>query len=53
MSKPEEANYAKHNLPTIENKTWENFITLSYPDGKIVKSFKDKRKKDIILQEKN
>lgn len=41
----------KHNLPAMTHNVQDDFWLLTYPDGKIVKTYKDKRKKDEILQE--
>jgi hypothetical protein len=39
------------NLPTIEGRAEWDYILLHYPDGKKVKSFTDKRKKDEVIEE--
>jgi len=41
----------KHNVPAMTHNVQDDFWLLTYPDGKIVKTYKDKRKKDEILQE--
>ncbi len=41
----------KHNLPTMMHNVQDDFWDLHYPDGKIVRSYLDKRKKDLVLQE--
>jgi len=41
----------KHNVPTMMHNVQDDFWELHYPDGKVVRSFKDKRKKDQVLQE--
>ena len=39
------------NYPTIEGIANTNYLTIRYPNGKIVKVFDDKRKKDQIVEE--
>ena len=39
------------NLPTIEGIANTNYLIKRYPNGKIVKVFDDKRKKDQIVEE--
>jgi len=41
----------KHNIPTMMHNVQDDFWDLHYPDGKIVRSYLDKRKKDLVLQE--
>jgi hypothetical protein len=38
------------NLPSIEGRAEWNYLLKRYPNGKIVKVFNDKRKKDKILE---
>jgi hypothetical protein len=47
----EEIAQEKHNLPTMMHNVQDDFWDLHYPDGKIVRSFLDNRKKDLVLQE--
>ena len=39
------------NIPTIQRNFAEDFITISYPNGKVIKSYIDGRKKDVIISE--
>jgi len=41
------------NLPTLSHNMQDDFWLHTYPCGKVVKSFKDKRKRDIIIKESN
>ena len=43
----------KDNIPSIERRFEDDFITISYPNGKVVKSLIDGRKKDVVIQEPN
>jgi len=47
----EEIAQEKHNVPTMMHNVQDDFWDLHYPDGKIVRSYLDKRKKDLVLQE--
>ena len=47
----EEIAQEKHNLPTMMHNVQDDFWELHNPDGKIVRSYLDKRKKDLVLQE--
>ena len=47
----EEIAREKHNVPTMMHNVQDDFWDLHYPDGKIVRSYIDKRKKDQVLQE--
>ena len=38
------------NLPTLSHNVQDDFLH-TYPCGKVVKSFKDKRKRDIIIKD--
>jgi hypothetical protein len=39
------------NLPTLESRPEWDYMLKTYPSGKIVKVFDDKRKKDQIVEE--
>ena len=41
------------NLPTLSHNVQDDFWLYTYPCGKVVKSFNDKRKRDIIIKESN
>ena len=43
----------KDDIPSIERRFEDDFITISYPNGKVVKSFIDGRKKDVVIKEPN
>ena len=40
-----------NNIPTIQRNFADDFIIISYPNGKVVKSYIDGRKKDVIISE--
>tara|TARA_R100000742_G_C4279598_1_gene104673 strand:+ start:1072 stop:1227 length:156 start_codon:yes stop_codon:yes gene_type:complete len=40
-----------NNIPTIQRNFADDFITISYPNGKVIKSYIDGRKKDVIIFE--
>jgi hypothetical protein len=40
-------------LPTLELRSEWDYMLKRYPSGKVVKVFKDKRKKDEVIQDGN
>ena len=47
----EQLNYERHNYPSREFVAGNDYATLYYSDGKIVKEYHDKRKKDEVIKE--
>lgn len=47
----EQIEWEEDNLPSISKNFGDDFILLTYRNGKIIKSYKDKRKKDEVIQE--
>lgn len=41
----------EENLPSMSRDFSKDYWILTYPCGKIVKTYQDKRKKDIVIQE--
>ena len=41
----------RENIPSMSKDFNKDYWLLTYPCGKIVKSYEDKRKKDVIIQE--
>jgi hypothetical protein len=41
------------NLPILSHNVQDDYWLFTYPCGKVVKSFNDKRKRDIIIKESN
>ncbi len=41
----------KQNIPSMSRNFKKDYWLLTYPCGKIVKTYEDKRKKDIVIQE--
>lgn len=44
-------NTKKQNIPSMSRNFKKDYWLLTYPCGKIVKTYQDKRKKDIVIQE--
>jgi|TARA_R100000482_G_scaffold44968_1_gene15752 hypothetical protein len=47
----EQLNYERHNYPSREFVAGNDYVTLYYSDGKIVRQYLDKRKKDEVIKE--
>ena len=41
----------EENLPSMSKDFSKDYWLLTYPCGKIVKTYEDKRKKDVVIQE--
>ena len=41
----------KENIPSMSKDFSKDYWLLTYPCGKIVKTYEDKRKKDVVIQE--
>lgn len=41
----------KQNIPSMSRNFKKDYWLLTYPCGKIVKTYQDKRKKDVVIQE--
>ena len=41
----------RENLPSMSKDLSKDYWLLTYPCGKIVKTYEDKRKKDVVIQE--
>ena len=41
----------KENIPSMSRDFKNDYWLLTYPCGKIVKTYQDKRKRDIVIQE--
>ena len=41
----------RENIPSMSKDFSKDYWILTYPCGKIVKTYQDKRKKDIVIQE--
>jgi hypothetical protein len=41
----------RENIPSMSKDFKKDYWLLTYPCGKIVKTYEDKRKKDVIIQE--
>ena len=41
----------KQNIPSMSKDFSKDYWILTYPCGKIVKTYQDKRKRDIVIQE--
>lgn len=41
----------RENIPSMSRNFQKDYWLLTYPCGKIVKTYQDKRKKDIVIQE--
>ena len=41
----------RENIPSMSRDFEKDYWLLTYPCGKIVKTYQDKRKKDIVIQE--
>jgi len=41
----------EENLPSMSRDFSKDYWLLTYPCGKIVKTYQDKRKKDVVIQE--
>jgi len=44
-------NSERENIPSMSKDFKKDYWLLTYPCGKIVKTYQDKRKKDIVIQE--
>ena len=44
-------NTERQNIPSMSGDFSKDYWLLTYPCGKIVKTYEDKRKKDVIVQE--
>jgi hypothetical protein len=44
-------NTKKQNIPSMSKDFSKDYWLLTYPCGKIVKTYQDKRKRDIVIQE--
>ena len=44
-------NTKKQNIPSMSKDFSKDYWILTYPCGKIVKTYQDKRKRDIVIQE--
>ena len=47
----QELDYSKHNRPTWVRDLSNDYWDLYYPDGSIIRTYKDKRKKDEVIKE--
>tara|TARA_R100000234_G_scaffold104827_1_gene74805 strand:- start:1552 stop:1752 length:201 start_codon:yes stop_codon:yes gene_type:complete len=41
----------RKNIPSMSKDFSKDYWLLTYPCGKIVKTYEDKRKKDVVIQE--
>ncbi len=41
----------KQNIPSMSQNFKKDYWLLTYPCGKIVKTYQDKRKNDVVIQE--
>ncbi len=41
----------KQNIPSMSRNFKKDYWLLTYPCGKIVKTYQDKRKNDVVIQE--
>jgi hypothetical protein len=41
----------RENIPSMSKNFNKDYWLLTYPCGKIVKTYEDKRKKDVVIQE--
>ena len=41
----------RENIPSMSRNFKKDYWILTYPCGKIVKTYQDKRKRDIVIQE--
>ena len=41
----------KENIPSMTHDMKKDYWLLTYPCGKIVKTYQDKRKNDVVVQE--
>lgn len=41
----------KQNIPSMSRNFKKDYWLLTYPCGKIVKTYQDKRKRDVVIQE--
>ena len=41
----------RENIPSMSKYFGKDYWLLTYPCGKIIKSYEDKRKKDVIIQD--
>ena len=41
----------RENIPSMSKDFSKDYWILTYPCGKIVKTYQDKRKKDVVIQE--
>lgn len=41
----------RENIPSMSKDLSKDYWLLTYPCGKIVKTYEDKRKKDVVIQE--
>ena len=44
-------NSERENIPSMSKNFKKDYWLLTYPCGKIVKTYEDKRKKDVVIQE--
>lgn len=44
-------NTEMENIPSMSSDFSKDYWLLTYPCGKIVKTYEDKRKKDVVIQE--
>jgi hypothetical protein len=44
-------NTERQNIPSMTHDMKKDYWLLTYPCGKIVKTYEDKRKNDVIVQE--
>jgi len=44
-------NTERENIPSMSRNFQKDYWILTYPCGKIVKTYQDKRKRDIVIQE--
>ena len=44
-------NTERENIPSMSKDFSKDYWILTYPCGKIVKTYQDKRKRDIVIQE--
>ncbi len=44
-------NSERENIPSMSKNFGKDYWLLTYPCGKIVKTYEDKRKNDVIIQE--
>tara|TARA_R100000406_G_scaffold18611_1_gene11471 strand:+ start:210 stop:404 length:195 start_codon:yes stop_codon:yes gene_type:complete len=49
----QEIDYSRHNRPTWVRDFRNQYWDLYYPDGKIVRTYNDKRKKDELIKGKS